>query len=54
MVLNIAHQVQSLVKLEAKYGPLPEFPPAIDDVLDYFESVCGHHYIGHMLSNMSL
>ena len=27
------------MKLEAKYGPLIGFSPAVDDVLDYLQSV---------------
>ena len=34
-----AHTIEGLVKLEAKYGPLIGFSPAVDDVLDYLQSV---------------
>ena len=35
-----AHKIESLVKLEAQYGPLPQYSPAIDDVLGYLKKVC--------------
>ena len=31
--------IEYLVKLEAKYGPLPDYSPAIDDVLEYLSEV---------------
>ena len=34
-----AHKIESLVKLEAEYGPLPQYSPAIDDVLDCLKEV---------------
>ena len=34
-----AHNIESLVKLEAEYGPLPQYYPAIDNVLDYLKEV---------------
>ena len=34
-----AHTIEGLVKLEAKYGPLIGFSPAVYDVLDYLQSV---------------
>ena len=34
-----AHNIESLVKLEAEYGPLPQYSPAIDNVLDYLKEV---------------
>ena len=42
-----AHKIEDLLKLEAKYGPLPGFTPAIDDVLNYLKQV------KHILSNCS-
>ncbi|CAI8041977.1 hypothetical protein GBAR_LOCUS23305 [Geodia barretti] len=36
---EIAHKIESLVKLEAEYGPLPQYSPAID-ALDYLKE---HH-----------
>jgi HEAT repeat protein len=38
---EIAHKIESLVKLEAEYGPLPQYSPAIDDVLDYLKELHG-------------
>ena len=35
-----AHKIKTLVKMEAQYGQLPEYSPAIDDVLDYVQKVC--------------
>ena len=35
----IAHKIEHLVKLEAEYGPLPQYSPAIDDVLGYLKKV---------------
>ena len=32
------------MKLEAQYGQLPEFSPAIDDVLEYLKTVCIVYY----------
>jgi hypothetical protein len=56
-VLNVyttnqtAHKIESLVKLEAEYGPLPQYSPAIDDVLDYLKevhiSITCHWLYGH-------
>ena len=43
---STAHKIESLVKLEAEYGPLPQYSPAIDDVLDYLKEVYTH--IHHM------
>ena len=37
--VSTAHKIESLVKLEAKYGPLPGFSPAVDDVLEYLKQV---------------
>ena len=37
--ISIAHKIESLVKLEAKYGPLSGFSPAVDDVLEYLKQV---------------
>jgi len=34
-----AHKIEDLLELEAKYGPLPGFTPAIDDVLNYLRQV---------------
>jgi hypothetical protein len=38
---EIAHKIESLVKLEAEYGPLPQYSPAIDNVLDYLKELHG-------------
>ena len=35
-----AHKIESLVKLEAKYGPLPQYSPSINDALEYLKKVC--------------
>ena len=37
--ISAAHVIEHLVKLEAKYGPLPDYSPAIDDVLEYLSEV---------------
>ena len=34
-----AHTLEHLVKLESQRGPLSEFSPAIDDVLEYLTQV---------------
>ena len=41
LILNlVAHKIEHLVKLESEYGPLPQYSPAIDDVLGYLKKVC--------------
>ena len=40
IILFAAHKIEALVKLEAQYGQLPEYSPAIDDVLEYLKPVC--------------
>ena len=42
MFVFTAHKMEALVKLEAQYGQLPEFSPAIDDVLEYLKTVCSY------------
>ena len=34
-----AQKLETLVKLEAEYGPLPDYTPAIEDVLAYLQQV---------------
>ena len=34
-----AEKLETLVKLEAEYGPLPDYTPAIEDVLAYLQQV---------------
>ena len=40
VTLHAAHKLEKLIKLEAEYGPVQDFYPAIDDVLDYLRTVC--------------
>ena len=35
-----ANNIEELLALEAKYGPLSGHRPAIDDVLNYLQQVC--------------
>ena len=42
MFVFTAHKMEALVKLEAQYGQLPEFSPAIDDVVEYLKTVCSY------------
>ena len=42
MLAFTAHKMEALVKLEARYGQLPGFSPAINDVLAYLKTVCSY------------
>ena len=37
--LIVAHGIEHLVKLESKRGPLPNYSPAIEEVLEYLTEV---------------
>ena len=34
-----AHKIEALVKQEVRYGTLPEYSPAVNDVLEYIKPV---------------
>ncbi len=38
--LASVHKLEELLTLEAKYGPLREHSPVLDDVLSYYHKVC--------------
>ena len=39
--IYVDDQIVILMELEYEYGPLPGFSPAVRDVIDYLEIVCG-------------
>ena len=48
-----AHKIETLVKLESQYAPLPHYSPAIDDVLHYLKPVCKVLFV-YCISNVTL
>ena len=45
--IDAAHKLRDLLELEAKYGPLTGYTPAINDVLDYLKQVCKYILYAH-------